>query len=230
MNRELFAQGAGNIICGFIGGLPMTAVIVRSSANINSGGKTRLSGFLHGILLVVSVALFPYVLNQIPLAALAAVLLVVGYKLISVKIIKRMWTLGWAQFIPFAVTVIAINVTDLLIGIVIGLVVGIFYVLQQNYNHAFHKETVTPGETPTYRFVLSEHVTFLNKAHIQKELHHLPEGSKVIVDGSLTRFIDYDALETINEFRQVSEERGVHVELVNLSPDGRTLQEQPSVA
>lgn len=223
MNRELFAQGIGNMLCGFIGGLPMTAVIVRSSANINSGGKTRMSGFIHGIFLLLSVAFIPQILNLIPLAALAAVLLLVGYKLISVQIIKRMWKLGWAQFIPFAVTVIAIVATDLLPGISIGMVVGIFFVIRENYNHAFKKEAVIPGETPTYRFILSENVTFLNKAHIQKELHHLPEGSKVIIDGSLTRFIDYDALETINEFRMVADERAVEVELVNLPANGRNL-------
>jgi MFS superfamily sulfate permease-like transporter len=223
-NRELLAQGVGNIVAGFIGGLPMTAVIVRSSANINSGGKTRMSSFIHGLLLCLSVFFIPELLNHIPLSALAAVLLMVGYKLISVDVVKRQWKLGRDQFIPFAVTVLAIVLTDLLIGIVIGMVVGAYIVLRENYKHAFHKEPVQDAEPSSVRLVLSEQVTFLNKAHIQRELNSLPKGSRVIIDGSQSRFIDHDVLETINEFRQVAGEREVDVQLVKLHHNGEDIQ------
>ncbi|MDQ3291839.1 MAG: SulP family inorganic anion transporter [Bacteroidota bacterium] len=215
-NRELKAQGAGNFISGLLGGLPMTAVIVRSSANINSGAKTKVSAFFHGILLVVSVLFLSPFLNQIPLSALAAVLLVVGFKLTKPALYASQFKLGWEQFIPFIVTILAILFTDLLIGISIGLAVGVFFILKANYKtpYFFHKEKHHEGEV--IRLQLSENVSFLNKASILLTLHHLPDNSEIIVDGSKSTFIDYDVLDAIQNFKINAHERNIRLHLKNI--------------
>lgn len=223
MNRELFAQGAGNIVCGLIGGLPMTAVIVRSTANISAGGRTKLASFFHGIFLLISVVSIPFLLNQIPLAALAAVLLVVGYKLVSIRIIRQQWKQGRDQFIPFIVTLLAIVFTDLLIGVLIGLVVGMYSILRENYRHAFHSKRVELNGRTTVELTLSEQVTFLNKAHILRELHGLPEKSHVVIDGSNSTFIDHDVLETIYDFNRTAEDKQIVVDLINIDRNGRNI-------
>ncbi len=216
-NRELIAQGAGNIVSGMIGGLPVTQVIVRSSANINSGGKTKLSAIIHGILLLGCAILIPKFLNMIPLACLAAVLLMVGYKLAKVSLFKSMYKIGWDQFVPFMVTIVAILFTDLLKGIGIGMAVAIFYILRSNFrtSHFFHKEDVQEGKKITIH--LSEEVTFLNKASIQLMLEELPENSTAVIDGSRSVSIDYDVVEIIWNFKAHGAiEKNINLELINI--------------
>ncbi|MCP2044733.1 SulP family inorganic anion transporter [Pontibacter sp. HSC-36F09] len=215
-NRELKAQGVGNIIAGMLGGIPMTAVIVRSSANITAGGKTKMSAFIHGVFLLLAVLFLAGFLNQVPLSALAAVLLMVGYKLTKPTLFKGQLKLGHEQFIPFVVTIVAILFTDLLVGILIGLAVGIFFILKANYKspYFFHKED--HREKETIRIKLSEHVSFLNKASIVLTLERLPNDSHVIIDGANSEYIDYDVLEAIQAFKETAHERGIFVEVLNI--------------
>ena len=212
-NRELMAQGAGNIISGLLGGLPMTAVIVRSSANVSAGGQTRLAAFLHGILLLVSVLFLARLLNLIPLAALAAVLLVIGYKLTRFALYRTQWRLGWSQFLPFIVTVVAILFTDLLLGVCIGLVVGIFFILKANYESAYFFHRAETSAPDTVHLLLSQHVSFLNKASIVTTLNGFAPGTHLILDGTQSAVIDHDVLEAIETFRLTAAERGVDLEL-----------------
>lgn len=220
LNKELRAQGIGNMIAGLIGGIPMTAVIVRSTANIGAGGKTKMSAFYHGVLLLVCALLIPGILNMIPLAALAAVLLHVGYKLTKPVLFKKQWKLGFDQFIPFIVTVVAILFTDLLVGISIGMAVGFYYILRANYNTPFSFVTQSKETHAHYEIHLSEHVSFLNKASLAKALDQLPSGSVVEIYGDNTKFIDYDVIEAIYEFHDVAEERGVQISLINIPLEG----------
>ncbi|GAB3237640.1 SulP family inorganic anion transporter [Hymenobacter seoulensis] len=212
-NRELLAQGAGNMISGLLGGLPMTAVIVRSSANINAGGQTHMSAFSHGLLLLVSLLFLEPVLNQIPLSALAAVLLVVGFKLTKPALYRTQWKLGWQQFLPFIVTILAILFTDLLKGVTIGMAIGIFYILKANYESAYYVSRPDSQVGGPIRLLLAEQVSFLNKASIVKMLDELPPNSEVLIDGSESSFIDYDVLEAIENFRVSAPDRGIRLEL-----------------
>jgi len=215
-NRELKAQGVGNILSSLIGGLPMTAVIVRGSANVAAGAQSRLSSFIHGVLLFISVILLAQFFNQVPLSALAAVLLMVGFKLTKPALYKTQFRLGGEQFIPFIVTIIAILFTDLLKGICVGLVVGIFYILKANYKNPFYFHAEEKAGNETIRLQLSENVSFLNKANIILTLDQLPHGSKVIIDGSQSAFIDYDVLEAIYNFKESSIDKNIRLELVNI--------------
>jgi MFS superfamily sulfate permease-like transporter len=218
-NRELIAQGTGNIVSGLIGGLPLTQVIVRSSANINSGGKSKLSAIVHGVLLLSCALFIAKYINLIPLASLAAVLLMVGYKLARVSLFREMYKIGWEQFLPFLVTIGAILFTDLLKGIAIGMAFAIFYILRRNFrtSYFFHKEEIKQGEEINIQ--LSEEVTFLNKASIQLMLEELPEDSSVKIDGSRSVNIDYDVLEIIHNFRlHTAPERKIKLTLINV-PD-----------
>ncbi|MCE7071568.1 MULTISPECIES: SulP family inorganic anion transporter [Dyadobacter] len=201
-NRELVAQGIGNITSGLIGGLPITQVIVRSSANIDSGGRTKMSTITHGSIMLLSALFIPTLLNYIPLASLAAVLLMVGYKLSKFSLYQGMYKLGKEQFIPFIVTIIAILSTDLLKGIAIGMVVAIYFILRKNYKHSYHyvKEKHRDGDVIT--LILSEEVTFLNKGSISATLDDLPDSSTVVIDGSRSMNIDYDVLEIIQDFKK----------------------------
>lgn len=199
--RELKAQGLGNLISGLIGGLPLTAVIVRSSANVNAGAKTKLSTIFHGVLLLISAIGLASVLNKIPLACLAALLLMVGYKLAKISLFKSMYSLGWEQFLPFIVTVIAIQFTDLLKGIAIGTVVASFYILRNNYRRAYFFHEVEHKNGKMITIQLSEDVSFLNKGSIQRALDRLPEHSNVLIDGSKSQNIDMDVLEIIHDFK-----------------------------
>lgn len=203
-NRELVAQGVGNIVSGLIGGLPITQVIVRSSANIDSGGRTKLSTITHGVIMLLSAVFIAQYLNYVPLASLAAILLLVGYKLAKFSLFKGMYKLGYEQFIPFVVTIIAILSTDLLKGIAIGMVVAIYYILRKNHKHSYHyiKEQHRDGDVIT--LLLSEEVTFLNKGSISATLDNLPDGATVIIDGSKSLNIDYDVLEIIQDFKKHS--------------------------
>lgn len=215
-NRELKAQGVGNIISGLLGGLPMTAVIVRSSANLNAGAQTRVSAIFHGLLLALSLVLLSNILNLIPLSALAAVLLVVGYKLTKPMLYKSQLRLGAEQFIPFIVTILAILFTDLLKGIGIGLAVGMFYILKANYRSPYFFKKETYSGKDVIRLKLSEHVSFLNKASIVLTLDHLPANSHVIIDGERSEVIDYDVLEAIQEFKTKAGQKNITLELIQI--------------
>lgn len=202
-NRELIAQGAGNVVSGMIGGLPITQVIVRSSANIQSGGKTKLSGILHGILLLVSVVFIPKLLNQIPLAVLASILLVVGFKLAKPSLFKAMYNLGPKQFYPFIVTMLGIVFTDLLTGIALGVAVAIFYLVRDNYSNShFMHIKETDEECHKVEMTLSEEVTFLNKGAILHELSSLPDCTEITIDIRKSVRVDYDVYEIIDNFRK----------------------------
>ena len=215
-NRELLAQGAGNLVSGLLGGLPITAVIVRSSANIAAGSQSRLSAFIHGLLLLTSLLFLGAILNLIPLAALAAVLLLVGFKLTKPALYRAQWRLGWAQFGPFIITIAAVLFTDLLKGVSIGLVLGFFFILKDNARAGSHlrRDAVGDAEDPSHLHLrLPEHVSFLNKASIVTTLEQLPTGSRVILDGTRTTAIDHDVLEAIEAFRQAAPARGIDLEL-----------------
>jgi MFS superfamily sulfate permease-like transporter len=199
-NRELKAQGVGNMISGLIGGLPITQVIVRSSANINSGAKTKLSAVFHGVILLMSAIFMARLLNHIPLAALACILMMVGYKLSNLGLYRDMYKLGWDQFLPFIVTVVAIMMTDLLKGIGIGMVVALYFIIMRNYKHSYHRHAERGPDGDIIVLTLSEEVTFLNKGSIQLTLDHLPDSSHVVIDGSRSQNIDYDVLEIIQNF------------------------------
>ncbi len=215
-NRELFAQGTGNVLAGLIGGLPMTGVIVRSSANIDAGAHTRASSFFHGVFLLLAVATIPALLNRIPLAALAAILIYTGFKLAHPRGFKAAWSQGLDRFIPFAVTVVAILVTDLLIGIMIGLGAGIFFVLRNNFQTAYHLHEEEVHEGKVVRLVLSEETSFLNKASISSTLAELPGGIAVEIDGSRAKNIDYDVLEIIHKFVTTAKLRNIQLTLTDI--------------
>jgi MFS superfamily sulfate permease-like transporter len=219
-NRELRAQGIGNMIAGLIGGLPMTGVIVRSSANVNSGGRTKMSAVYHGFLLLASVLFIPGLMGYIPLSSLAAILLVVGYKLSKPSLYKQQFSVGYNQFLPFITTIVAILLTDLLTGIAIGMAVGVFFILRANYQTPYHydgeddQEHEQPGKR--IKILLSEHVSFINKASLQTTLDHLPEGAYVTIDGSRSTEIDNDALELIHDFVINAPERDIKVTLKHI--------------
>jgi SulP family sulfate permease len=219
-NRELKAQGLGNIISGLIGGLPVTQVIVRSSANIAFGAKSKLSTILHGLLLFVCAISIPNILNMIPLATLACILFVVGYKLAKPSIFSGMYRLGWDQFIPFTTTVVAIVLTDLLKGILIGLAVAVFYLLRNHYKNAYsleHQPEMSNGR-PWFKMLLAEEVSFLNKGSIMKTLNKLPEGSTVEIDGSNSKVIDHDVIEVIQDFMVNAKRRNIQVKVLGIPP------------
>jgi len=215
-NRELFAQGAGNIISGMIGGLPITQVIVRSSANIQSGGRTKMSAIIHGFLLLISVILIPTLLNKIPLSVLAAVLFIVGWKLAKPALFKKMFDLGWMQFIPFIVTVLGIVFIDLLYGIGLGLAVGIVVILIRSYqnSHFLHKVRGEDG-SGKMKMTLAEEVTFFNKGAILNELDSLPENSYLELDVRKTRFLDNDIIEILDDFAFKAKERNIDIKLIS---------------
>lgn len=222
-NRELVAQGLGNSLSGFLGGLPITQVIVRSSANIQSGGRTKLSTILHGVHVLLSVLLIPSVLRMIPLASLAAILLVVGYKLARPTLFASMWRRGWHQFVPFMVTVAGVVLTDLLMGVALGMAVGIFIILHNNYKIPFHFDVRTHEPGTPIRIRLSEDVSFLNKASILRTLATLPHGSHVIIDATGTALLDDDVVEIIQEERSRAASRDITLELIGFDSRGRPL-------
>lgn len=208
-NRELKAQGMGNMISGMLGGLPITAVIVRSAANINAGGQTRISCVMHGVLLFVSALFLARYLNTIPLGCLAAILLQTGYKLAKPALFIEYYRKGWNQFLPFAITVVAILLTDLLEGIAIGMACGIYFVLRANFHAAM---TLTQRESH-YLLSLHKDVSFLNKALLRKYLGSIREDSELIIDGSRALFIDHDIRETIKDFMLAAPDKNINVEL-----------------
>lgn len=219
-NRELKAQGVGNVLAGLIGGLPMTAVIVRSSANLTAGGRTKMSAIYHGILLLFAVIAIPKLMGYIPLASLAAVLIFVGYKLSKPSLYRQQYAIGYNQFFPFIVTIIAILLTDLLVGIIIGMVVGVFFVLRSNYKtpYFYAQEEAEVEGRKKITIELSEHVSFINKASLLLTLDHLPSNSDVTIDGTRSMDIDPDALELIHDFKVNAPSRNIDVTFVNI-PD-----------
>ncbi|QDP73300.1 SulP family inorganic anion transporter [Legionella israelensis] len=217
VNRELKAQGLGNVVSGLLGGLPLTQVIIRSSANINFGGKTKLSTILHGIFLLTSAAILAPLINMIPLSSLAAILIIVGYKLAKPTLFKKMYQLGSEQFMPFIATVIGILVTDLLRGIIIGIGFGIFFTLKHSYRNAYYMKTITEKENGdiVYHLVLAEEVSFFNKANIMQALDAIPSGSKVIIDCSNSKSIAYDVVELIHDFKENAKYKNIEVQTID---------------
>lgn len=215
-NTELKAQGVGNMISGLIGGLPMTSVIVRTTANMNSGGKTKLAAVSHGFMLLIAVAFIPTLLNKIPLASLAAILFSIGFKLASPSVFIHMWKNSKKfQFIPFVVTIIAIIATDLLIGVGIGLLVSIFFILKGNVKLAYFFKRDEHKEGETIHMELAQEVSFLNKAAVKQTFAHLPKGSKLVIDASNTVYIDHDVLMLIKDFVDYgSKEKDISVDLI----------------
>ena len=197
---------------GLIGGLPVTQVIVRSSANIQSGGQTKASAIMHGFLLLACAFVIPGILNLVPLASLAAILFLVGYKLATPHIFKTMYKSGMGQFTPFIVTILGIMFTNLLLGIVIGLTVAIIQILWDNYQTPY-KHVQVGDKTTIY---LGENVSFLNKARIIKTLNELPENTHVVIDGARTKSIHPDVLEIINDFKNTQEMHNIKIDLLNL--------------
>ncbi|MEL6810723.1 MAG: SulP family inorganic anion transporter [Bacteroidota bacterium] len=215
-NRELLAQGTGNIISGMIGGLPITQVIVRSSANVQSGGKTKASAIIHGFFLVGAVILIPKIINMIPLSVLAAILFIVGYKLAKPTLFKKMYQLGWKQFVPFIITVLGIIFTDLLFGIGMGLAVGIVVILIKSYqnSHFLHIEDKSNGKHKI-KMTLAEEVTFFNKGAILKELDSLPKDTYLELDVRKTRYLDNDIIEILEDFAFKAKERNIDIQLIS---------------
>lgn len=216
-NRELVAQGVGNIFAGFLGGIPITSVIVRSSVNIQSGNETKLSAILHGIFMLISVLVLTPILNLIPLAALAAILIMTGYKLAKISIFKEMFKKGWEQFVPFLVTVLAIVFTDLLIGVVIGLLISIFYLLRSNFRNPFVKEENKLHIGEVVKLELPNQVSFFNKASIKETLWAVPENAKVLIDATYSDYIDNDVLEIIDDYKNiVAPEKNIQLNILGL--------------
>jgi carbonic anhydrase len=218
-NRELIAQGTGNILSGLIGGMPLTSVIVRSSVNINSGAKTKLSAIFHGILLFACVAGIPGLLNQIPLACLAAILLMTGYKLANIALFRQMYSNGASQWIPFVVTILAVLFTDLLIGIGIGLAVGIFFILKGNYKTSYFFTREKDRDSEITRINLSQHVSFLNKSSLVEILESLPENSYVEINATNTIYIDHDIKELIEDFKQTAKLKNIELDYIEREPE-----------
>lgn len=210
-NTELKAQGIGNIVSGMIGGIPLTSVIVRSSVSINAGARTRLAALTHGTLLFVCVIALPTVLNQIPWAALASILLITGYKLARVSIFKQMFHEGIDKFIPFAATVVAILLTDLLTGIALGMVVALFFILRENYRNAHRIQTFRNGEKEHIRISMGDYVSFLSKASMVKLLTSIPDNTVVEIDSTHSSYIDSDVMNTIQNFKETAQQRNIQL-------------------
>ena len=210
-NRELFAQGFGNLLSGLIGGLPITSVVVRTSANIYAGGRTRWSSLTHGLLLLTAAMVVPGLLNRTPLACLAAILIMISYKLAKVDLFRNMWNLGYTQFLPFVVTVLAIVFTDLLKGVLIGLAFGLFFVIRANH----HRAITVVSQDNAYLLRFNKDLTFVNKAELKEALRSIPANSTVIVDGTRALYIDHDIRDAVDEFRQACYFRNVTLELKN---------------
>jgi MFS superfamily sulfate permease-like transporter len=216
VNRELVAQGIGNIACGLLGAIPITAVVVRGAANVDAGAKTKLSAFTHGLFLLLSVLLIPFILNMIPYASLAAILLVTGYNLVKPKLIRNMWGLGLKQFLPFLITIIVILCTDLLIGVSIGLLISIFFIVRNNFKAEYKITRTVRNGIETACIKLNSNVTFLNKVKLRKTLDEIPAYTVLTIDGSECNFIDYDILEIISEYAAKAHERHIELHLTGI--------------
>jgi len=208
-NRELQAQGIGNIVSGLIGGLPITSVVVRTAANVDAGARTRLSAIIHGILLLTAVIALPSVLSLTPFASLATVLIFVGYKLTKPKLYSSVFSQGFDQFIPFIITVLAVVFIDLLTGVIVGLICGVFFVIRTNY----HEAITVVHQDSNYLFRFTKDASFINKNEFRRKLRELPNGAHVAIDGTRALFIDHDILEIVSDFQQLAPYKDIHVEL-----------------
>lgn len=215
VNRELFAQGVGNIVAGLLGGLPLTGVMIRSSTNVDAGAQSRLSAMVHAVLMLLAVVAFGFVLNRTPLAAIASVLLVTGFRLAAPALWRTAWRIGYSHFIPFGITVIAIVFTDLLRGIGVGLVIGLAFIIMEHLRSPVLSRISPPGAVLT-RYGLPEQVTFLSKASLVRALNALPSGTRVEIDGRRTTRFDYDALEALLLFRETAKVRNIDYRLVGI--------------
>jgi MFS superfamily sulfate permease-like transporter len=213
LNQELKAQGAANFLSGMLGALPVTSVIVRSSTNINSGARTKASAISHGVILLISFLIFPNVLQMIPLSCLAGILIIVGYKLTNPSLYKSMYSKGLSQFLPFIVTVLAVTFTNLLQGVIMGIVVAIFFILRTNYSEA----VIMVNDNNNYLLTLSRSVSFLNKATLRNKLQAIPNNSQVVIDGSESLFIDSDIRETLEDFVKEGISKNIQVDLKKIS-------------
>lgn len=216
VNRELIAQGIGNMTCGLLGAIPITAVVVRGAANVDAGGRTKLSAFTHGVFLLLAVLLVPFLLNKIPYASLSAILLITGYNLTKPKLYRNMWSLGRKQFIPFMITVVVILSTDLLLGVCIGLLISIYYIVQSNFKIEYKITQTRQLGIESQCIKLNHNVTFLNKVKLRKTLDEVPEYTILTIDGSESRLIDYDILEIISEFHRKAKDRHIELHLINI--------------
>lgn len=212
VNRELVAQGLGNVTSGLLGGLPVTSVIVRSSANVYAGGKTTLASMVHAMLLLLSVLFIPTILNKLPYACLAAVLLVVGYKLSSLKLIRSMWKEGITQFLPFIITTVAVVATDILLGVGLGILASLYFVIRTNRHSAI--TVVNDNEDWLLRF--NKDCSFVNKASLKEHLRQIPDGSHLIIDGTKALYVDHDIYETLHDFEQTAIYKGISIRYNNL--------------
>ena len=208
-NRELKAQGAGNIISGLLGGLPVTSVIVRSSANVNAGAVSKLSAILHGVLLLLSVLFIPDLLNLIPKVSLAAILIFTGYKMANLSLFSSYFRMGWNQFLPFSITIAAILFTDLLIGIVIGIATGFIFVIKSN----FHTAIVLSQNEYHYTLQFTKEVSFLNKGLLKSILESIPNDTVIVIDTTQLEFMDKDIIDLMNDFIANAATRGISVEI-----------------
>ncbi|MCU0447987.1 MAG: SulP family inorganic anion transporter [Microscillaceae bacterium] len=226
LNQELIAQGIGNSLSGLVGGLPITSVIVRSSVGLNAGGRTKMFVIIHGLLLLVCVVFISQTLNQIPLACLAAILLIVGYKLASPSVFIKMYKKGWEQFLPFTLTIVAILLTDLLIGVGIGIGVGLFFVIRTNFHSAIAITKANDDKQVLIRF--NKDVSFLNKPLLTQSLQEIEPNSYVIIDAKRAHFIDYDILELLHEFKQEARHKNIQIEMKNFREKSQPSLPQPT--
>jgi len=215
LNMELKAQGVGNFISGMLGGLPITSVIVRSSANINAGAKTRASAITHGVILLLSVLLFPGILTLIPLSSLAGVLIVVGFKLTEPTLYKEMYHKGMSQFMPFIITILAVVLTDLLKGVFMGILVAIFFILKTNFQRA----VILVSSEENYLIRFTKDVSFLHKNSLRQAFEAIPADTKLLVDGSKAQFMDQDIKEMVVDFAMTAKTKNIEVELKNINID-----------
>jgi MFS superfamily sulfate permease-like transporter len=213
LNRELKAQGIGNIVSGLLGGLPITSVIVRSSANLNAGAHSKASAISHGMILLLALLAIPGVLNSIPLSCLAAILLLVGYKLTNITLYKDMFAKGISQFIPFIVTVLAVLFTNLLQGVFMGIVVALFFILKTNFQQAI----ILVSSEDNYLIKFSKDVSFMHKASLRNAFTKIPNNTKLLIDGTKAHFMDEDIIETIEDFIGSARDKNVDVELKGVS-------------
>ncbi len=226
-NRELIAQGTGNLFSGILGGIPVTSVIIRSSANLQAGAKTRLSAFLHGAFILLSLVLIPDWISKIPLASLAAVLLIVGYKLTDYRILKSQYKKGMDQFLPFVATIVGIVFTDILIGIGIGCAFSIFFIMRRNILNPYEFNKKDKAYGVEVRIDLSEDVSFLNKSSMLYKLNQVADNAHLIIDGSKSKYIDPDILEIIEDFKISALSRNIKLEIIDVATAYEKIKNRP---
>ncbi len=218
LNRELKVQGAANIILGLLGGLPVTSMIVRSSANITSGARTKMSTIFHGIILLIAISIIPNLLKLIPLSSLAAILILVGYKLTSLQQFKAMFDKGKSQFLPFIITVLAVMFTNLIQGVFIGILVALFFILKANLQRA----VIVVNSEGNYLIKFSKDVTFMHKASLRNALLKVPNNTRLLIDGTKSHFMDEDVLETIDDFKETAKIKNIEIEMMGISLKDKT--------